>query len=430
MAETQARMQQRYDTSANWTSADPVLLEGEIGIESDTRRFKIGDGVSLWSVLSYVIQPPGSIDACDDVDVSTYPPVDGSSLVYNGTQWIAGPTLGPKDLSTDDYFDQVALSVHFNGVDGGTVFTDSSNNNLPLTRLQGLITSTTSPKFGGASGYFRGTTSSTGFNDGLQIAPAYNGTFALGTQNFTIEVWVKLFASKTKHAIFTNWNGALDTGFLLELSSRRPNFLYQHTGSATSRSLLTSVTIPLDQWVHIAFVRSGNTFAAFMDGIWLQSWSYADNITTPTTSLGTLIGTNTTSATPNSGSFGDYNSGGGYMDDLRLTIGTARYTPGVNFTPPTLENPDSLTTNPKVNYLLGYHKDVDTTGVSDGQGLFWDSTSQAWLPSNYVAGKINNSAPPATATSTGIAGEIRYDVNYVYMCTATDTWVRTPLSSW
>ncbi|MBS7328942.1 MAG: hypothetical protein KIG68_09410 [Oxalobacter sp.] len=43
----------RNDTTANWTSGDPVLLKGEIGIESDTARFKIGDGTSAWTALPY-----------------------------------------------------------------------------------------------------------------------------------------------------------------------------------------------------------------------------------------------------------------------------------------------------------------------------------------------------------------------------------------
>lgn len=37
---------------------------------------------------------------------------------------------------------------------------------------------------------------------------------------------------------------------------------------------------------------------------------------------------------------------------------------------------------------------------------------------------------PATATSTGTAGQIAYDVNYVYVCTATDTWMRAPIATW
>jgi hypothetical protein len=47
------RMQQRRGTTAQWTSADPILASGEIGFESDSGKFKIGDGINHWSALSY-----------------------------------------------------------------------------------------------------------------------------------------------------------------------------------------------------------------------------------------------------------------------------------------------------------------------------------------------------------------------------------------
>jgi hypothetical protein len=48
------QIQLRRDTAADWTSADPTLAEGEIGIETDSGRFKIGDGSTEWSSLPYV----------------------------------------------------------------------------------------------------------------------------------------------------------------------------------------------------------------------------------------------------------------------------------------------------------------------------------------------------------------------------------------
>ena len=45
-------IQLRNDTAANWTERNPVLQKGEMGIETDTRKFKFGDGVSTWSALN------------------------------------------------------------------------------------------------------------------------------------------------------------------------------------------------------------------------------------------------------------------------------------------------------------------------------------------------------------------------------------------
>lgn len=49
----------RNDTSANWTSNNPTLAVGELGYESDTKKLKIGDGLSNWTTLSYFTGPPG-----------------------------------------------------------------------------------------------------------------------------------------------------------------------------------------------------------------------------------------------------------------------------------------------------------------------------------------------------------------------------------
>lgn len=46
-------IQQRTDTAANWTSANPILLSGEIGWESDTNKSKLGNGTTAWASLPY-----------------------------------------------------------------------------------------------------------------------------------------------------------------------------------------------------------------------------------------------------------------------------------------------------------------------------------------------------------------------------------------
>jgi hypothetical protein len=47
------RMQQRRGTAAQWTAANPTLAAGEIGFETDTNKFKMGNGSSAWSALTY-----------------------------------------------------------------------------------------------------------------------------------------------------------------------------------------------------------------------------------------------------------------------------------------------------------------------------------------------------------------------------------------
>jgi hypothetical protein len=47
------RMQQRRGTAEQWTAANPILAAGEIGFETDTSKFKMGNGSSAWSALTY-----------------------------------------------------------------------------------------------------------------------------------------------------------------------------------------------------------------------------------------------------------------------------------------------------------------------------------------------------------------------------------------
>lgn len=47
------QIQLRRDTSSNWTSVNPILAQGEIGIETNTLKFKIGNGSTAWNSLAY-----------------------------------------------------------------------------------------------------------------------------------------------------------------------------------------------------------------------------------------------------------------------------------------------------------------------------------------------------------------------------------------
>lgn len=48
-----SRLQNRRDTAANWTSNNPTLAAGEIGLETDTTKYKMGDGTTAWNSLAY-----------------------------------------------------------------------------------------------------------------------------------------------------------------------------------------------------------------------------------------------------------------------------------------------------------------------------------------------------------------------------------------
>ena len=68
------RIQFRNDTAANWTAANPILAVGELGLETDTDQFKIGDGVATWSALPYggVDGPAGAAGAPGEPNFSSF----------------------------------------------------------------------------------------------------------------------------------------------------------------------------------------------------------------------------------------------------------------------------------------------------------------------------------------------------------------------
>jgi hypothetical protein len=67
------RMQQRRGTASQWTSANPILNAGEMGWESDTNKFKIGDGTNHWADLDYFADTNSTVN-----------PAFGSSITFEG----------------------------------------------------------------------------------------------------------------------------------------------------------------------------------------------------------------------------------------------------------------------------------------------------------------------------------------------------------
>ncbi len=98
-------VQLRRGSAAAWTLANPTLAQGELGIETDTQKFKCGDGSSPWSTLPYLIDA-GNYATMTSVQTLTNKtlesPVVNSPTLNNGyTEEVfsvtgsATPTLSP-----------------------------------------------------------------------------------------------------------------------------------------------------------------------------------------------------------------------------------------------------------------------------------------------------------------------------------------------
>jgi hypothetical protein len=103
-------MQQRRGTAAQWVEANPTLYTGEIGFETDTNQFKIGDGVSQWEDLSYFQNSDGVDEILGDyVPLSEKGEANGvATLDVDGqvpADQLANATVDLSAYATEAYAD-------------------------------------------------------------------------------------------------------------------------------------------------------------------------------------------------------------------------------------------------------------------------------------------------------------------------------------
>lgn len=92
----------RRDTAANWTSVNPTLAAGELGVETDTLRGKLGDGTTAWTGLSYVAFGDASdVVVVNTIASGTITPTGTTDLVrpaaLSAALTIANPSTTPAD---------------------------------------------------------------------------------------------------------------------------------------------------------------------------------------------------------------------------------------------------------------------------------------------------------------------------------------------
>jgi hypothetical protein len=110
------RMQQRRGTAEQWTLANPVLAPGEIGFETDTNQFKIGDGVNQWADIEYFLNS-GEVDAIlgDFIPLSEKGEANGvATLDVDGqvpADQLANATVDLSDYATEEYVDTAVTNL-------------------------------------------------------------------------------------------------------------------------------------------------------------------------------------------------------------------------------------------------------------------------------------------------------------------------------
>lgn len=203
--------------------------------------------------------------------------------------------------SCDDYYLYVSLLLHLNGSNGSTTFIDDSSNPKTVQAVGSPSVSDTNPKFGSGSVALNGTT------DYLTVAENPDLTF--GQSDFTVELWVYQVNSD-------NYDLITFAGEQWEIYIYDSSYIYFWDGIDTR---ISGSFVSANVWNHVALVRQGEQVRLYLNGIQTGS-TYIDSGITYLTQ-GTLY-------------IGHYPGAtyvNGYIDEVRITKGIARYT--TNFSP-------------------------------------------------------------------------------------------------
>jgi len=229
--------------------------------------------------------------------------------------------LAKNYTAGDRYFNETSLLLHGNGTNGSTTIADSSPTPKTVIPVGNAQISTAIPDpFGNST---KGVISFDGNGDFLSIAS--NSASALGS-TWTVEFFVYLntFGGDNDRNAFIS-TGMLNTNGHLQIYTESGPRLVIRCGSTAGNDVLSgSSPFGAAAWTHLAFVSNNLAATIYVNGTANGTGTLASASTQPITRIGNLI-------------FSAYDLDG-YIDELRITRGIARYQSAFN--PPTAPFPD------------------------------------------------------------------------------------------
>lgn len=247
----------------------------------------------------------------------------------------------------DEHLANVSLLLPMSGANNGTTFTDYSPSPKTITRYGDTKTVTAESKYYGSSGYFDGT------GDYLTTPLP-----AIGEVDFTVEAWVYCTSASIYRVIVSFRAG--------EAASDAPvMYVHLNTGVAAWYSngsfRIVGTKNIVNGWHHIAVCRASGYTKLFVDGT-QEGNTFADSLD--------YVATSNSGIGRHNGITQDFI---GYLQDVRYTLGVARYTE--DFTPPSRLHPavsgtvkDAADTF-AARKVLTYREDTDAlsgSATSDG----------------------------------------------------------------
>ena len=228
-----------------------------------------------------------------------------------------------QPVPNDPNFAFNSLLLHGNGTNGSTVITDSSGSPKTVTAFGNAQISTAQSKCGGASIAFDGA------GDYLSAGILEDWTFLNDGTAFTVEAFVRGSVFSGNRVIASTIVNSSSVGIFLSVNSGKASFRIARGSTGNfALSLEGDTVLSVDTWHHLAFVLTAEGVGAIYVNGTLEDSGTASSFSLSRPSYPLAIGAN-----PNISLF--FN---GYIDDLRITKGVARYT--ANFTPPTAPFPD------------------------------------------------------------------------------------------
>lgn len=210
------------------------------------------------------------------------------------------------------------LLLNANSTNGATTFTDSSPRARTVSRTGDPVISTAQSKFGG---------SSIKFNDGY-IVSAASADFNLSTIDFAIEFFAYFTSTASDQRLaggdLPTSTGGFNWAIYVTSVGRLDMYLASTSGfwNIAAGSLIGNFSA--NTWYHVAIARSGGTIRGYLDGVRGSSVTTSASLFN-NTSNGPFFGRQATSKYT------------GYLDDIRISVGTDRGYVGASFTPPSAQ---------------------------------------------------------------------------------------------
>ena len=335
---------------------------------------------------------------------------------------LTGSTVG------DVYFPQTSVLLPFNGSDAATSTSDLSNRNGTVSFTGTAQLSTGASKFGSSSLLLDGN------SDYVSISDSYWNT-CISSGDFTVELWARFDSASLDGSTQTTFasnrgdiSGSSTNGWVFRKFTDNVISWYMRQGSSwvyINYAQGTRTAVSADTWYHLAVTRSGNTWKLFLNG------TAEDTITNSTSIVdggadGLIVG-----ALAGGIAGGPYHYMDGYIDDVRITVGHARYTS--NFTPPTSAH---LTSAGDANKQIIVNSSADGVDVGTG-GINQARIAKAWVRFDQTGSQSIDSSyniSSVTDTNTGIStlnfSTAMTDANYSVVATGGSTNARYYASTW